>query len=53
MRKSKKSDGTEYHEYMLLYVDDCLAISENTKEAVLQLDTFFKMQPNSIAPPDI
>ena len=38
---------------MLLYVDDCLAISENTKEAVLQLDKFFKMQPSSIAPPNI
>ena len=38
---------------MLLYVYDCLAISENSKEAVLQLDKFFKIQLNSIAPPDI
>ena len=53
MRKSIKSYGTEYYEYMLLYVDDCLAISETPKEAVLQIDKFFKMQPNSIAPPDI
>ena len=28
MRKSRKSNGTEYYEYMLLYVDDFLAISE-------------------------
>ena len=51
--KKRKSDGTDYYEYMLLYVDDCLAISETPKEAVLQLDKFFKMQPNSIATPDI
>ena len=53
MCKARKSDGTEYYEYMLLYVDDCLAISEAPKEAVLQLDKLFKMQPNSIAPPDV
>ena len=38
---------------MLLYVDYCLAISETPKEAVLQLDQFYKMQPRSIAPPNI
>ena len=38
---------------MLLYVDDCLLISETPKEAVLQLDKFSKMQQNSISPPDI
>ena len=38
---------------MLLYVDDFLAISETPKEAVLQLDKVFKMQPNSIAHPYI
>ena len=49
MRKARKHYGTEYYEYMLLYFDDCLAISET----VLQLYKIFKMQPNSIAPPDI
>ena len=53
MRKARKSNGAEYYEYILLYVDDCLAISETTKEAVLQLDKLFKMQPISIAPPNI
>ena len=38
---------------MLLYVDDCFDISESPKEALLQLYKFFKMQPNSIATPDI
>ena len=53
MRKARKYDGTEYYGYMLLYVDYFLAISEIPKEAVLQIDKFFKMRPNSIAPPDI
>ena len=53
MRKVRKSNGTEYYEYMILYVDDCLAISETPKESVLQLDKFFKMQPSSISPPNI
>ena len=53
MRKARKSDGTEYYEYMLLYCNNCLVISETPKEAVLQVDKLFKMQPNSIAPPDI
>ena len=53
MRKSRKSNGTEYYEYILLYVDGFFAIFENPKEAVLQLDKLFKMQPRSIAPPNI
>ena len=53
IRKARKYDGTEYYEYMLLYVDDYLAISETPKESVLQLDKLFKMQPKSIAALDI
>ena len=53
MHKARKFDGTEYYEYMLLYVDDCIAIYEAPKEAVLQLDKLFKMQPKSIAPTNI
>ena len=43
MQKARKSNGTEYYEYMVLYVDDCLAISETPKETVLQLDKLFNM----------
>ena len=53
MKKVRKYNGTEYYEYILLYVDDCLSISENPKEEVLQLDKFFNMQPISIASPNI
>ena len=53
MRKTRKSDDNEFYEYTLLYVDDFFVMYENPKEAVLQLDKFFNMQPNSIAPHNI
>ena len=49
MQKARKFNGTEYYVYILLYVDNCLAISKNPKEAVSKLDKFFKIQPISIA----
>ena len=30
-RGSVKKDGTEYYEYILCYVDDCLVISDDPK----------------------
>ena len=53
MQKARKSNGTEYYEYMILYVDNCRAISETPNEEVLQLDKLFKMQQSYIAPPNI
>ena len=38
MRSSTRTDGLDYYEYILLYVDDCLCISENPKPAILQVD---------------
>ena len=38
---------------MLLYVDDCLAISHDTMSVLQQLDNFFQMKPGSISDPDI
>ena len=31
MREAQKSNGTAYWDYVLLYVDDALVISENAK----------------------
>ena len=54
MRPAVKSDGTEYYEYILLYTDDVLCVSE-LPERILQkeLDKYFKMKPNSIGPPKL
>ena len=38
MRPAIKSDGTEYYEYILCYVDDLLACSENAIEALRSLE---------------
>ena len=39
--------------YVLLYVDDCLAISHDATSVLQRLDNFFQMKPGSIGDPDI
>ena len=46
-------DGFKYYDYVLLYVDDCLAISHNAIIVLEQLDKYFQMKPGSIGDPDI
>lgn len=53
MRSATRADGEEYYEYMLLYVDDCLCVSERARDALMQIDKYFKMKPESIGPPKI
>jgi hypothetical protein len=55
MCPATKADGTKYYEeYILLYVDDCLVMSENP-EAILrpELGKYFTLKEASISPPDI
>ena len=53
MRAAVKDNGEKYYEYMLLYVDDALAVSEHPKEALLEIDKYFMMKPESIEVPKI
>ena len=51
-------DGTKYYEYMLLYVDDTLCLSEHPKEALLELNKYFGLKKTKkgkplIEPPTI
>ena len=48
MRDGVKGDGTRYYEYILLYVDDVLCVSEFPKEALKQLNHYFPIKPGSI-----
>ena len=50
----QKSDGSQYYEYVLLYVDDVLVISENA-ESILRknLGRYFELKESSIGLPDI
>jgi len=49
----RPDDGFHYYSYMLLYVDDCLAIHHDATTALNDLDKFFMMKKGSIGDPDI
>ena len=54
MRPAIKSDGNTYYEYILLYVDDALIVSENA-ESILrnELGRYFHLKEESIGPPTV
>ena len=53
MRPAIKSDGTKCYDYVLLYVDDALVVSENA-ESILrnELGRYFELKEESIGLPD-
>jgi len=54
MRKAVKSDGAQYWEYVLLYVDDALVLSENAERILREeVGKYFELKEASIGPPDI
>ena len=54
MRESQKSDGATYWEYVLLYVDYALVISDNARYILEnEIGKYFTMKPGSIGPPEI
>ena len=54
MRPALKADGTEYWEYVLLYVDDVLVVSDRGEELLRkEIGKYFKLKENSIGPPKI
>ena len=44
MREAKYSNGQEYCEYVLIYIDDVLVVSEYPKEYLLEIDKYFQMK---------
>ena len=54
MRPAVKADGQEYWEYILLYTDDCLCISEHPERTLRnQVGKYFQLKEESIGPPKI
>ena len=51
MRSATRTDGQDYYEYILLYVYDCLCISENPKPALIQIDKYLPINPASLGYP--
>ena len=54
MRPAIKSDGNTYYEYILLYVDNALVVSENA-ESILrnELGRYFHLKEELIGPPTV
>ena len=52
MPPAKLKYYTEVYEYVLLYTDDCLVVSENS-ESILknEIGRYFELKPDSIGPP--
>ena len=52
MRLTQKGDGTPCYDYVLLYVDDALVVSDNA-ESILQgeIGKYFELKEASIGPP--
>jgi len=54
MRPAVKANGIAYWEYILLYTDDCLCVSEHPEKALRQgVGKYFKLKEASIGPPKI
>jgi hypothetical protein len=54
MRPAKHSNGSDYYEYILLYVDDALAIGENAERILREeLGRYFELKSGSIGPPNL
>ena len=49
----RPDNGYEYYEYVLIYVDDSLAISHDATAALDRMEKFFMMKKGSIGYPDI
>ena len=54
MRPAKQSDSADCYEYILLYTDDALVISENAERVQrLDLGRYFELKEESIGPPKL
>ena len=49
----RPEDNFKYYAYMLLYVNDCLAIHHDAETALTELDNCFAMKKGSMGDPDI
>eukprot|EP00978_Attheya_sp_CCMP212_P034976 scaffold149828_cov60-Attheya_sp.AAC.1 len=51
LRAATKTDGEEYYEYMLMYVDNILALSIDPRVILVDIQTSFKFKNDKIEPP--
>ena len=53
LRIAVKSDGFEYYEYIISYVDNVLCIYHNQRKLMKRIQEDFKLKGNTIEPPFI
>ncbi len=51
LRPAVKEDGTLYYEYLIVYVDDVLAVSQNPKLTMNAIAELYHLKDNSVAKP--
>ena len=49
----RPDDGFEYYSYILCYVDNILVIHHDSLSILKRIDSYFKLNPDSIGDPDI
>jgi len=52
LRAATKADGETYYEYVLMYVDDILAISQYPRTILEEIQKTFKVKDDKIDPPE-
>ena len=53
-RPAKKADGTEVYDYVLIYTDDVICVSENAEQILrTRIGKYFELKKESIGPPDL
>ena len=54
MCPATQKDGTLVYEYVLLYTDDCIVVSENAESILIEdIGRYFKLKTDSIGPPKL
>ena len=54
MRPMTRADGSKVYEYVLLYTDDCLVVSDNAEEILKkEIGRYFELKEASIGPPKL
>jgi hypothetical protein len=54
MRPTKRSDGPDYYEYIMLYTNDVLVVSDNAEQVLRnELGRYFMLKEESTDPPKI
>ena len=52
-KAESKPNGETYYAYLLVYVDDIMAIGTRPRDTLMKLNKYYKIKNDSIGPPDL